>query len=202
MLYNQPKIYENSVKEEIKKLVPNFEQLLDEQWRKGEKNKVSIQSTSGMEFISFAKGSKVREDIYTSFVAPSLESNLYVETWRRGAGGALHSDCKSKFQTVNVEYVTVTGVQWKYVEDHSKWAITDEEAYTCVGDINRVRSQFKRGGGTVCLNDATLWKAFHNSVLQTEACKKKHCNNCLNTTDPLNVTTSSNATTEITIEKC
>ena len=39
----------------------------------------------------------------------------------------------------NVQDVSVSGVKFKDTQDHSKWAITKNEAkgITCIGDINR-----------------------------------------------------------------
>ncbi|RWS24134.1 plancitoxin-1-like protein [Leptotrombidium deliense] len=177
-LHNQPKVYDHSVSSVILSLVPSFKDLLNENWIRNEKSEALIYSTSGHQFISFAKGAKVVEDLYDSFVAPSLESNLFVETWRRGAGTPLKSECDLRYHVKNVDYININGARWHYLEDHSKWAITEtsdekiNKAYTCVGDINRMKSQFKRGGGTVCFNDLNIWKIFKASVEGIEPCPK------------------------------
>ena len=40
----------------------------------------------------------------------------------------------------------------------------------CVGDINRMVSQKKRGGGTICLHDIGLWKSMRALVASTDPC--------------------------------
>ena len=64
--------------------------------------------------------------------------------------------------------------KWEFTSDHSKWAITGEKDknahWTCVGDINRMKSQFKRGGGVVCLKNDKVWKAFKSIIAATESC--------------------------------
>ena len=42
--------------------------------------------------------------------------------------------------------------------------------WVCVGDINRNEAEEKRGGGTVCLQDATVWKAYRTAALEGEMC--------------------------------
>ncbi|VDM69196.1 unnamed protein product [Strongylus vulgaris] len=41
----------------------------------------------------------------------------------------------------------------------------------CIGDVNRQESQFKRGGGAVCIQDRKLWKIFYGSVGAYDNCK-------------------------------
>lgn len=70
------------------------------------------------------------------------------------------------------------GASWLGTQDHSKWAISAPGAadppVVCVGDLNRMCSQEKRGGGTVCLYDsasgAPVWTSFNAAVASTEAC--------------------------------
>ena len=40
----------------------------------------------------------------------------------------------------------------------------------CVGDINRMTSQKKRGDGTICLHNIDLWKSMRALVASTDAC--------------------------------
>ena len=39
-----------------------------------------------------------------------------------------------------------------------------------MGDINRMTSQRKRGGGTACVRDAALWAAMRAAVTDADAC--------------------------------
>uniref|UniRef100_A0A672S462 Deoxyribonuclease-2-alpha n=1 Tax=Sinocyclocheilus grahami TaxID=75366 RepID=A0A672S462_SINGR len=43
-------------------------------------------------------------------------------------------------------------------------------SWVCVGDINRDEAEEKRGGGTVCRQDAAVWKAYRSAALQCETC--------------------------------
>lgn len=61
-------------------------------------------------------------------------------------------------------------------EDHSKWAVSTTAAaggkggWVCVGDINRNEAEEKRGGGTVCLQDPVVWKAYRTAALKCLSC--------------------------------
>jgi len=65
-------------------------------------------------------------------------------------------------------------------KDHAKWAVAyseemtmpDAEKYVCIGDINRMETQKKRGGGTVCFVNQDLWKSFTAIIQSVEACPR------------------------------
>jgi hypothetical protein len=44
-------------------------------------------------------------------------------------------------------------------------------SYVCIGDINRMDTQRKRAGGTVCFDNVFAWKAFTGIVKDIETCK-------------------------------
>lgn len=55
----------------------------------------------------------------------------------------------------------------------AQWAVTTPDSgktVLCIGDINRMTSQYKRGGGTVCFNHATLWATFNKAISGTNSC--------------------------------
>jgi hypothetical protein len=61
---------------------------------------------------------------------------------------------------------------WTESQDHAKWAVAlDNSNVACIGDINRMTSQEKRGGGTVCFESAALANALYNSVTSSDTCK-------------------------------
>jgi len=63
--------------------------------------------------------------------------------------------------------------RFKYTKDHSKIGLTTEATgvdWVCIGDINRMDSQAKRGGGTACLQDSTLWTAVNSAVFISDSC--------------------------------
>jgi hypothetical protein len=46
------------------------------------------------------------------------------------------------------------------------------EKYSCLGDMNRMESQWKRGGAFYCLDDPSLNAAMRNIIITTDQCKK------------------------------
>ena len=86
--------------------------------------------------------------------------------------------------------------------DHAKWAVTEKKEWTCIGDINRTvcpshytkiihivhnnhniiyltdndipfqKSQFKRGGGTMCFHHAKVANQFRSIIKTKEKCNK------------------------------
>ena len=61
----------------------------------------------------------------------------------------------------DIKFITLKSLDmpwgWSESKDHAKWGISIENNWVCVGDINRMISQKKRGGGTIAFQDAALW---------------------------------------------
>lgn len=64
-------------------------------------------------------------------------------------------------KTFDIKYINLgpMGLHWAWPEtcDHAKWGITLHNPWVCVGDINRMISQRKRGGGTIAFQNQILW---------------------------------------------
>lgn len=117
-------------------------------------------------------------DLYHSWVAPTLKSDLLVQFWVRSTG-ILPSDCSLGWKVLDIKSINPGQTfTFKTTEDHSKWAVSLRAAWdgsrgggwVCVGDINRNEAEEQRGGGTVCLQDPTVWKAYRTAALECEAC--------------------------------
>ncbi|XP_012216163.2 plancitoxin-1 [Linepithema humile] len=137
-------------------------------------NKEVLRSSKGVQFLSFAKSDKWQKDLYDEFVAPTLKSDLFAETWLNGRG-RLPSDCEHvKVYNVMSIRLNAVDIDFKSSRDHSKWAVTVEgktnRTWTCIGDINRADTQYTRGGGTVCFNNRKIWKNYRGAVNDMEPC--------------------------------
>ena len=115
------------------------------------------------------------DDIWENLVAKHYGSGFVVESWMRGQ--QLGPYCPpDKAQTVvdaRTLYVTVNGtnVTWKETQDHAKWGVAlDSSFVVCVGDMNRMISQRKRGGGAVCFNNKKLCYGMYKSILTSDVC--------------------------------
>jgi len=60
------------------------------------------------------------------------------------------------------------GILWAEESDHSKWVLGADAA--CFGDMNRMPSQWKRGGSFYCLTDRTLIAAMKSLIVETDSC--------------------------------
>uniref|UniRef100_A0A6M2CGQ6 Putative deoxyribonuclease ii n=1 Tax=Rhipicephalus microplus TaxID=6941 RepID=A0A6M2CGQ6_RHIMP len=136
----------------------------------------SLKDVSNNPYISFAKHGRYNRDVYSAAVASNLESNLFASTWRNGAGGKGPADCNYTYTVANVEALRLNmgkqQLQIKNGEDHSKWAISEETAkrFVCIGTLNRMHSQYRRGGQTLCFKNALLHKLLMRSVSEFDSC--------------------------------
>lgn len=138
-----------------------------------------LTSLAGTQFTSFAKFTKWDKDLYADLVAPSLQVPLLVETWPNGPG-KMPSRCNSPFIVENVDEMDFDLQQqdddFTTKHDHAKWAISldSKRPYVCVGDINRMETQRKRGGGTLCFLNFPVWKTFKSSIKTIEECPRNN----------------------------
>lgn len=183
LLCMRANIYKYSMNAKFLETNPGISDLMARRWpKKVAQSTQEIRSMNGVIFTSYARNSKSeKKDLYLEIIAPSIGSDLLVESWRRGSGDPLSSNCSFKFKVNNVRSVELTFNEsrgpshtsaWSYLEDHSKWAIGTEKPATCIGDINRMASQYKRGGGSVCLMDLQVWQVMKDSVHEVEGCPK------------------------------
>lgn len=151
---------EENTRRRRRHLLPNLEQ--------------TITTKGGQVLHLFSKSVSFDQDMYSGWIDKEIGSDLYVETWRNGNGGVLNSSCpKSDFRVNNVQDLKYNeDLQWSYSQDHSKWAISTEGevGVVCIGDSNRVASQFKRGGGAVCIKCPTCWNIFSNTIQDVQPC--------------------------------
>ncbi|XP_046882449.1 deoxyribonuclease-2-alpha isoform X2 [Hypomesus transpacificus] len=176
---NQPNVYDCDVPASLASLVPSIAAVCKKNQmtnsifpytRPAANRSMSLTSLGGTKFISFAKGASFNNDLYHSWVAPTLQSNLLVQFWVRSTG-ILPSNCTLGWKVLDITSLS-PGQKFTYKasQDHSKWAISTKGNWVCVGDINRNQAEEKRGGGTVCQQDALVWKAYRMAALQCQMC--------------------------------
>jgi len=179
-LINKPYVFEQNFPEKFGTILPTMKSVVDKKWiTVPTASTLNIVSNGGNTFAAYAKNLQWNQDLYEDFVSPSLGLGLLVQTWREGPLNTL----MPTFCTPNYTYDSVnilsmqiydptsTGVSWSYTKDHSKWAITiSGNPYVCVGDINRMYSQYKRGGGTVCFMNKVMWHSFYSLITNDDKC--------------------------------
>ncbi|XP_008322411.1 deoxyribonuclease-2-alpha [Cynoglossus semilaevis] len=172
---NQPSVYDCDVPESLASLVPALAAVCEKKHVKAATNRsVTLTSKGGTEFISFAKGAAFKNDLYHSWVAPALQSDLLVQFWIRSRG-ILPSDCSLRWKVLDIQVINPGQTfTFKTSQDHSKWAVSSKASqdggWICVGDINRNEAEEERGGGTVCQQNPLVWKAYRSAALQCENC--------------------------------
>ncbi|XP_060108402.1 deoxyribonuclease-2-alpha [Heteronotia binoei] len=176
LLFTDPLVYdyrvEGSFAEDLPALLNASKgcHVQQEPWN----SSITLTSLEGKEFISFAKFGRFGDDLYSGWLTEALASNLYAEFWLRSRG-ILPSNCSGPFHVYNVEAVAFQepGPAFSTMVDHSKWCVATESdpGWACVGDMNRNRAEEWRGGGTLCLRDPAVWKAFYSLVQKYADCR-------------------------------
>lgn len=184
-----PLVYDSYISDKIYELVPEIKDLklesdsVGKRRKKIEETKLSQEITTrgGVELLLFSKSSDFEDDMYSGWLDDVLGTTLYVETWRNGAGVPLNSSCpKNGFDVRNIQDLKLAldkeKLTWTYRQDHSKWAISDsrDHGIVCISDINRMQSQFKRGGGAVCFKCPSCWDVFNGLIADVEPCPTGH----------------------------
>ena len=123
------------------------------------KNAISTLSFSE-EITHIAKSPKMEIDIYSEYLT-IYATDWYVETWKRGHAITTPSPIK------DITHLSIFGVKYRESQDHSKWATTDQ--YYWIGDLNRMTSQYKRGGGGFVVKNQGTANALKSIIVATEA---------------------------------
>ena len=133
---------------------------------------VRFKSRGGKGFMLIAKSRKWGEDFWLDLVSPELKCDLVVETWRRGTVTPMQdhrsSDYDEDLLNVSFKVKPPLTYEWHYTKDHAKWAValkneTSSLPWVCVADLNRMVSQEKRGGGSLCFQESRLWEALKDA---------------------------------------
>ncbi|XP_031621229.1 deoxyribonuclease-2-alpha-like [Contarinia nasturtii] len=174
LIFNEPQIYESKLPQSLLNAYPNIQRLIDGKrisngpyW-----NDADLTTLGGSRFKSFAKSSKFYKELYEDWIAPTLNTNLFVETWRKGSGN-FPSNCTKSTRVWNVSKIKFNQrVLFPSTDDHSKFAVSDDKSnWICVGDINRAEMQTKRGGGSVCYNSKPISESYRTLVADFEPCQ-------------------------------
>lgn len=148
-------------------------------------------------FVSFAKHGHYEQDVYETAVGVTLGSDVLVSTWRNGRGGKLPPACNGVggprvLDVLQMRFDQASSnasLAFDNTEDHSKWAVSlpgktwtrdkadesggnNEVGYVCIGTLNRMQSQLRRGGETLCFHNAMLHSLLLNSVVSHDTCPR------------------------------
>lgn len=119
----------------------------------------------------FYKSKDFGADLYNDCIGLHYNSSLEVESWVHG-NDPVGPECgtnNDNLSTLDVQQVQFTNDNWSIWDDHSKWAV-GQSPLVCFGDINRMQSQYVRGGGAMCFQNSALWNAMNSIVASTDSC--------------------------------
>jgi deoxyribonuclease II len=131
-----------------------------------------FKSRGGQEFLIIAKSRKWGKDFWLDLVSPTLDCDLVVESWRRGRVTPMQDGYSNDYEEdlINIVFKATPKLnyEWHYTKDHAKWAVALKNTHSsvpwvCVADLNRMVSQEKRGGASLCFQNARLWQALKNA---------------------------------------
>jgi deoxyribonuclease II len=128
----------------------------------------NLKTAGGMPFMVIAKNRAWNQDFWNGLVGPTLGEDMDVDTWIRGQVAPV-SDTDGIHKTYDIKYINLgpLGIHmaWPETHDHAKWGITTHSSWICVGDINRMITQRKRGGGTIAFQNQALWQGLSKTDL-------------------------------------
>ena len=124
---------------------------------KPEKKKMVYEMVLSDSICHLSKSSHHIIDLYSQYLCQKDEGVWTVETWKRGS--KIKSSCGNLREIQSLKY---GNTEYKETQDHSKWAASNE--YCFIGDLNRMESQTKRGGGGILIRDKAMARAFRGLV--------------------------------------
>ena len=156
---------------------PNILNVLNGNWTKENATHVGEMSVGGLKMTTLSKNTAWNNALWGALVAPHFEQHLVVQSWIRGYAEGAYCPPNHTYEVVDTLTLRMpdgngTVQYWTEGSDHAKWAIssTDGSSLVCVGDINRMTSQFKRGGGAVCFESPVLHSQLSDVVNSTTSC--------------------------------
>jgi len=97
-----------------------------------------------------------------------LNSSLLSQTWGRPLAAPW---CGSSYWTGNINSIRVNeNITWNTTQDHSKWLVSSNSNHSCFGDMNRMDSQWTRGGAFYCIKSQLLNQALKSIIQTSESC--------------------------------
>lgn len=111
-----------------------------------------------------AKSPHYEIDIYEDYIIKNYNFNWKFETWIRGH--LIKNSEKNKENHIeDIQNINCDSIKYNEKQDHSKWGVSDDKYYW-IGDLNRMTSQFKRGGGGFICKDKNIVKELNNLLLK------------------------------------
>lgn len=179
ILFADPLTYDSVIPNGLSSFYPTVTKLIAGQRSQGT-SLMNLSTNPSNTMISYySKSGSANLDIFEDVIQPSLQVDMYVETWRRPPVMDSYCNPPHTWESININnlaYVDENGntISFKYTQDHSKFSLavnsTSQKHWICIGDNNRMTSQWARGGGMACVRHASLYNPLMASVVNIENC--------------------------------
>ena len=126
---------------------------------------ITYRTRGGASFWDIAKSKACDCDMWNR-VSEHYKQTMNVLSW----GRPLEPSTCGRYSVQNVLHLSWGDVDYKETEEHSKWGVTQDSKTVCIGDINRMTSQRKRGGGASCISNPTIASAFSKLITDVASC--------------------------------
>ena len=127
---------------------------------------ITFKTVGGTSFWDIAKSKTCDCDMWDK-VAAHYAQGMNVLSW----GRPLEPSTCSRYPVQNIVDISWgSSISYKETEEHSKWGVTKNGQTVCIGDINRMTSQKKRGGGASCLAQSSVASSFAHLIANIEKC--------------------------------
>jgi hypothetical protein len=114
-------------------------------------NKIQITDT----IVHIAKSPNYEIDIYSDYIGVNYDYKWKIESWIRG-----HNVINNITNIEDIKNIKIEEIEYTETQDHSKWGYCDD--FYWIGDLNRMTSQYKRGGGGFICQNIDLIKCLKN----------------------------------------
>jgi len=144
---------------------------------------MGFSSSGGMTIAAFAKHGATHADMYEDYIAPALNTGLWVESWCCGTYGdcCQLSYCQGDsisdpsdpqqgestyaFNSIDIEALSfASNLYYTTANNHAKFALSQTGNIVCPSDNNRADSQRNRGGGALCFENSQLYTFLYSHI--------------------------------------
>jgi deoxyribonuclease-2 len=163
-------VYQHGLKDLVGYKTENVERLLSGNTNRKRSTSVNrtITTKNGFEFDLFGKSNLIPELPFENLIPNLYESNIFVETWNKPQ--MIPIICNLKYKVRNIKELKFYEFSYNTSKEHSKWAVLEKKPVSCISDLNRIESQRKRGGFTICIRLEILARIFRFGIVDYEKC--------------------------------
>lgn len=108
-----------------------------------------------------SKSSHWKKELYNDYLVERMGGKILAQTWMKPG-------LPSTKGVKNIKMLQLGDQEeYKTTQDHSKFCISMDarHPWVFIGDINRMESQTRRGGGGILIEDKNMWRALNRVII-------------------------------------